>query len=101
MQDQSLSMTPLTVITGIVLGTCLSIAVSLAAVLLMFLVLGGDYPRLDYEFDALTGSLGIFVCMTAISALSFYAVLIHHKARLLAQFAMWSGVGLTVWYYWP
>jgi hypothetical protein len=92
---------PLTVITGIVLGTCLSIAVSLAAVLLMFLVLGDEYPRLDYEFDALTSSLGIFVVMTAISAASFYAMLIRHKARFVAQIAMWAGVGLTAWHYWP
>jgi len=94
-------MTPLTVITGIVLGTCLSIATSLAAVMLMFLVLGDDCPRLGYEFDGLLSSLGVFLVMTAISALSFYFVLKRHPFRVGAQLVMWLGVGLTVWYYLP
>lgn len=94
-------MKPLTVITGIVLGTCLSIATSLAAVLLMFLILGDDYPRLSYEFDGLTGSLAVFLIMTAISAVSFYWVLKKHRLRVAAQLAMWAGVGMTVWYYLP
>src|SRR5690606_27629872 len=41
------AMRPLTVITGIVLGSCVSISVSLGAVLFIFLVLGDEYPRLD------------------------------------------------------
>jgi hypothetical protein len=94
-------MKPLTVLTGIILGTCLSIAVSLAAVLLMFLILGDDYPRLDYEFGALTESLAIFACMTAISAASFYALVKNLAWRLPAQGLMWAGVGMVAWYYWP
>lgn len=94
-------MKPSTVITGIVLGTCLSIAVSLAAVMLMFVVLGDDYPRVNYEFDALTTSLVVFVAMTAISAVSFYGLLIRHPARAVAQVAMWAGVAATAWFYWP
>jgi len=93
-------MKPLTVVTGIILGSCLSIALSLAAVLLMFLVLGEDYPRVEHEFGALTTSLGIFVCMTAVSAMSFYSLLIRHRARLPAQLAMWFGLALTGLYYW-
>ena len=93
-------MKPLTVVTGIILGSCLSIALSLAAVLLMFLVLGEEYPRVEYEFGALTVSLGIFVCMTAVSAMSFYSLLIQHRFRVPAQLAMWLGLALTGLYYW-
>lgn len=94
-------MRPLTVITGIVLGTSLSIAASLAAVLVIFLVLGDEYPRLDYEFGALIASLAIFVVMTAISAASFYTMLIGHRARWPAQLFMWAGIGAAALYFWP
>lgn len=94
-------MRPLTVITGIVLGSCLSITVSLMAVLIMFLVLRGQHPRLEAEFDAMTASLALFSAMTAISALSFYGLLIRHKWRAAAQALMWLGVILTGVYYWP
>jgi hypothetical protein len=94
-------MRPLTVITGIVLGSCLSITISLVAVLIMFLVLRGEHPRLMAEFDAMRASLALFSAMTAISALSFYGLLIRHKWRLPAQVLMWAGVVLAGFYYWP
>jgi len=94
-------MRPLTVITGILLGSCLAITVSLAAVLLVFLVLGDDYPRVQHEFKPLLSSVVIFFGMTIISATSFYALLINHRARWWAQFLMWAGVAGTTWYYLP
>lgn len=94
-------MRPLTVITGIVLGSSASIAISLGAVLVMFLVLRDDYPRLNSEFGAMLKSLGVFTAMTAISAMSFYSLLIHHRWRSAAQFLLWSGVLYTGFYYWP
>ena len=93
-------MKPLTVITGIVLGSCLSIALSLAAVMLMFFVLGEEYPRVAHESGALAMSLGLFTCMTAISAMSFYSLLIQHPARWWAQALMWLGLALTGLYFW-
>lgn len=94
-------MRPLTVINGILLGSCLAISVSLAAVLVIFLFLGDDYPRLQSEFNALVTSLLIFFGMTAISAASFYALLINHRYRLIAQAALWGGVVATTLYYLP
>ena len=78
-------MRPLTAINGILLGSCVAITVSLAAVLVVFLILGDDYPRLQTEFNALVASLLIFLGMTAISAASFYTLLINHKWRHIAQ----------------
>ena len=94
-------MRPLTVITGIVAGSCLSIAVSLAAVLIVFLILGDKYPRVEHEFKPLLASMLIFLGMTAISAVSFYALLINHKSVRLLQLAMWSGLVATAYYYAP
>jgi hypothetical protein len=92
-------MRPLTVITGILLGSCLAITISLAAVLVIFLILGDDYPRLQHEFRPLSFSLLIFFGMTIISAASFYALLINHQTRWFGQLLMWAGVFATSWYY--
>ncbi|HSD69770.1 MAG TPA: hypothetical protein VLB07_09455 [Woeseiaceae bacterium] len=94
-------MGPLTVINGILLGSCVSIAFSLAAVLLMFLVVGKDDPQLAHEFPKLVGSLLIFLCMTAISGTSFYLLIRRHRARWIAQSLLWVGVLATGCYYWP
>lgn len=94
-------MKPLTVVTGIVLGTCFSIAVSLAAVLLMFLILRDEYPRLAHEFQSLIVSLAIFTAMTAISAVSFYWMLTRHRYRFAGQAALWVGVFVTGYSLWP
>lgn len=94
-------MRPLTVITGIVLGSCLSITVSLGAVLLMFVLLGNEYPRLSAEFGGLLASILIFLLMTGFSAASFYALLKEQPWRHWAQAIMWAGLAATGWYYWP
>ncbi len=94
-------MRPLTVVTLIILGSCFATMVSLTAVILVVLVLGDEYPRLQREFDPLLTSLFIFVGMTAISALSFYTLLEKHVARYWSQVAMGVGILLTGWYYWP
>ncbi len=94
-------MRPLTVVTGILLGSCLSIAFSLAAVMVVFLILGDDYPRLSHEIRPLFTSFAIFTAMTAISALSFYTLLKDHSARWPLQGAMWLSLIATGFYYWP
>lgn len=94
-------MRPLTVITGILLGSCLSISLSLAAVMIVFLVLGDEYPRLAHEFRGLAGSLFIFTGMTAICGLSFYLLLYRRRGRWLAQTGMWAGLVATGYHFWP
>ncbi|MBT8098964.1 MAG: hypothetical protein KJO82_04400 [Gammaproteobacteria bacterium] len=94
-------MRPLTVVTGILLGSCLSIAVSLSAVLVVYALLADDYPRLQHEFRPLLTSLLIFFVMTAIAASSFYALLKNHPAWPLGQLGLWLGLAASSWYYWP
>ena len=94
-------MRPLAAITLIILGSCFAIMVSLAAVNIIVLVLGDEYPRLQHEFDASISSLAVFTSMTTISALSFYTLVKKHTARYFAQGAMWVGLMSIVWYYWP
>jgi hypothetical protein len=94
-------MRPLTAVTLIILGSCFAIAFSLAAVLIVVLVLGAEYPRLQNEFEPLRNSLLLFLGMTAISAASFYSLAKSHHLRFWAQGAMWLGLVATGWYYWP
>jgi hypothetical protein len=88
-------------ITGILLGSCAAITISLALVLIVFLLLGDDHPRLQHEFRPLLSSMLIFLGMTAISAASFYSLLIGHRARYAAQVLLWLGLLGTAWYYLP
>jgi len=94
-------MRPIAVITLIVLGSCFAIMTSLAGVIIVVLVLGDEYPRLQTEFDSLLGSLGIFVILTALSALSFYSLLKNHAARYWMHASMWTGILLAGRHYWP
>lgn len=94
-------MRPLTVISGILLGSCLSIVISLAGVLFVYLMLGDDYPRVQHEFRPLGQSILIFFAMTAICALSFYTLIKNHRRWPWAQALMWTGLAATAAYYWP
>ena len=94
-------MRPLTMITGILFGSCAAITISLGLVLVVFLLLGDEHPRLQHEFRPLLTSMLIFLGMTAISAASFYSLLVGHRARFLALGLMWLGLLGTAWYYWP
>ena len=94
-------MRPLTAVNMIILGSCFAIAFSLAAVLIVVLVLGDEYPRLQAEFTPLLKSFVLFLVMTVVSAASFYSLIIKHPWRLWAQAAMWLGLFGTGSYYWP
>jgi hypothetical protein len=94
-------MRPLTVITGILLGSCASIAISLAMVVIVFLVLGDEYPRLQHEFRPLLISMFIFLGMTVLTAGSFYSLVRMLRWRIWSQLLMWLGLSATTWYFLP
>jgi len=94
-------MRPLSAVTLIILGSSFAITFSLTAVIIVVLVLGDEYPRLQSEFDPLLGSLFVFLGMTAVAALSFYTLVKNHALRFWAQGAMWLGLLAVGLYYWP
>jgi len=94
-------MRPLSVVTLIVLGSCFAITFSLTAVIIVILVLGDEYPRLQSEFEPVLRSMFVFLGMTAISAVSFYTLAKNHSLRHWAQAAMWLGLVATGYYFWP
>lgn len=94
-------MRPLTVLIGIVLGSCVAITLGLAVVSVIYLVLGPEEPVLRRELLPLGMSLLIFSLLTALAALSFYGSLMARHWRHLPGLALLSGLALTVYYYWP
>ena len=94
-------MSPLAVLTGIVLGSAFTITVGLAMVLAVFVILGGEYPRPVLEMRNLMHSFALFLLLASVAGSAFWAIL-HRKHWIWhAQAAMWltvAGLGL---YYWP
>ena len=94
-------MRPLSVVTLIILGSSFAITFSLSAVIIVVLVLGDEYPRLQREFEPLLASLALFLGMTTIAAASFYTLLKNHAARYWLNAAMWLALYGVGYYYWP
>lgn len=94
-------MRPLAAVTLIILGSSFAITFSLAAVIIIVLVLGDEYPRLQREFEPLLESLLVFLAMTAVAAASFYTLIREHAARYWAQAGMWLGLFGVGYYFWP
>ena len=94
-------MSPLAVLTGIVLGSAVTMTLGLAMVLAVFLILAADYARPAQEMRHLVETLGLFVLLASVAGSAFWAVL--HRRRWLwhAQAGMWlTVVGLGL-YFWP
>ncbi len=94
-------MRPLSAVTLIIPGSSFAITFSLTAVIIVVLVLGDEYPRLQNEFDALLRSSLIFLGMTSISAASFYTLAKTHSLRYWLRAVMWLSLLGIGFYYWP
>ena len=85
-------MRPLTVLTGIVLGSSAATTFGLGATLVVFLVLSGEIPEYRAELPLLTRYLVVFVALTGLSAVSFIGQARHRPWRAWAQLAMWGAL---------
>jgi hypothetical protein len=91
---------PLTVLTGIVLGSSAATTFGLGATLIVFLVLSGELPEYRSELPLLARYLAIFAGLTALAAVSFIGLARHRPWRRWAQLAMWGALaGLAVLYW--
>ena len=94
-------MRPLTVLTGIVLGSAAATTFGLGATLIVFLVLSGETPQFRDELPLLAGYLAIFVGLTAMAGISFIGLARDRPWRHWAQAAMWGSLaGLIALYWW-
>lgn len=94
-------MRPLTIITGIVLGSAFSIAFGLSVVKLIFWVIGDKNPQVFAESSSLWQSIALFSLLTVVSALSFVALLKKRRWWWLAQLFLWATVALIGRVFWP
>jgi hypothetical protein len=91
---------PLTVLTGIVLGSAAATTFGLAATLVVFLVLSDEHPQFRNELPLLALYLAIFVGLTALAAASFIGLAKDRPWRRWAQAALWATLcGLAVVYW--
>ena len=81
-------MRPAVVVLGFVLGSATAITFALGGTAIVFLVLRGDYPRLEGEIGPLLQSLGLFVLLTAGAAFSFYGEVKGRPWRRVAHVAL-------------
>jgi O-antigen/teichoic acid export membrane protein len=94
-------MSPLAVLTGIVMGSAITMTVGLAMVLIVFVVLAGEHPRLGAEAYRLLASFGLFLSLALVSSAAFWAVLRRRRWMWAAQVATWVAVAAIARFYWP
>ena len=93
-------MRPLTVLTGIVLGSSAATTFGLAATLVVFLVLSGETPQFRDELPLLARYLAIFVGLTTLAGVSFIGQARERPWRRWAQLAMWGALAVLAGLYW-
>lgn len=93
-------MRPLTVLTGIVLGSSAATTFGLGATLVVFLVLSGEYPQFRAELPLLGLYLALFSGLTALAAVSFIGQARERPWRRRAQLAMWAALAALAALYW-
>lgn len=78
-------MRPITVLNGILLGTTGAIAISLAVVVLLYLILQGESPQIAEEIGPLSRATAMFWAAGLACAASFYGHLTERAWRWWAQ----------------
>ena len=92
-------MRPLTVLTGIVLGSAAAATFSLFATLVVFLFLRDDNPQFRSEMPMLTLYTAASVILTGVAAISFMGEVRERSWRRWSQAGMWGLlVALTLAY---
>jgi hypothetical protein len=100
MDPRTTLLRPLTVITGIVLGSATATTFGLAATLVVFLVLSGEHPQFRAELPLLAVYLVVFVALTAVAAASFIGLARQRPWRHWAQAGLWALLGTLALVYW-
>ncbi len=94
-------MQPFTVVLGVILGSCFSIAFSLAAVAFIFWVLQAEHPQFTTELPELSRATMMFVVLAAVSYFAFLGSLRRTIWRHFPLFLLCTGIFAIGYYYWP
>jgi hypothetical protein len=94
-------MRPAVVLVGFVLGSAAGIAFSLFGVLVVYMVLRSEHPRIAAEIGPLLKHLTLFVALTAVATVTFYAELSQLKWRTAGRVSLVGVLAGLVASYWP
>jgi hypothetical protein len=94
-------MSPLAVLTAIIMGSAVTITIGLALVIVVFLALSGEHPRLAREYWSLLRSFALFLALSLVAGYAFVGTLRRSRWLWAAQAATWLAVAVIGWYYWP
>jgi hypothetical protein len=94
-------MSPLAVLTGIILGSAVTIVIGLAMVIVVFLAMSGEHPALAREYGPLLKSFFLFLGLAFASGYAFVGTLRQQRWLWLAQAGTWLWIALLAAYYWP
>jgi hypothetical protein len=90
---------PLTVLTGIVLGSAAATSFGLAATLVVFALLADEHPQFRSELPLLAVYLAVFLALTALAGTGFIGLARRRPWRYWAQAALWAALaGLAALY---
>lgn len=94
-------MRPLVVLLGIVMGSTVSIAVTLLLIGIVYLLMPEYGERLAEEKGQLFAACLIAVFLAAVAVTSFYAELRTRSWRYGAHVALTLVLAIVLWVYWP
>lgn len=94
-------MHPLAMLTGIVLGSAVSVTLALALTLVVFLLLPEYAPRIGEEFPPLLRALGCSALLAVLAAAAFLGEVRQRPWRRVAQAALWGVLAVGAWWMWP
>ncbi|HUO96307.1 MAG TPA: hypothetical protein VMT92_08745 [Steroidobacteraceae bacterium] len=94
-------MSPLAVLTGIILGSAVTIVIGLAMVIVVFLAMSGEQPALAREYGSLLKSFFLFLGLAFASGYAFVGTLRHKRWLWIAQAGTWLTILALAVYYWP
>ena len=94
-------MRPIAVLNASVFGSAAAISFGLCGVLVIFLVLKGQYPEMRGEFPSLLKSSAVFLLLSGVSGASLFSALKELRWRWVAQAAMWLMIAGIATLYWP
>ena len=94
-------MRPLAVLNAIVFGSAAAITFGLGGVLVIFLVLQGQYPQMRAEFPVLVRSSALFALLAAVSGASLLGMLKGRRVALAGACRHVAGGRGHNGFYWP
>lgn len=94
-------MRPLTILLGIILGSCVAIAVALGMTGIVFLLIPEYGAQLSGERAPLLLGLLVSWCLTGLAAAAFFGELRVRGWRRWPQAVLGLGLALLAWHYWP